>query len=159
MKKLFILLSFVITSTMSFAASDMDSFIQKLMSRMTLEEKIGQLNLLPGGDIVTGQVMNSPLARLAADGNLGAVLSVRDPEKIKQLQQIAVKKSRLGIPLLFGYDVIHGFQTVLPIPLAVGIPQPSTEALPLPPARLHRRASTGFTVRWWTLPSIPAGVV
>lgn len=79
MKKLFILLSFVITSTMSFAASDMDSFIQKLMSRMTLEEKIGQLNLLPGGDIVTGQVMNSPLARLAADGNLGAVLSVRDP--------------------------------------------------------------------------------
>ena len=118
MKKLFILLSFVITSTMSFAASDMDSFIQKLMSRMTLEEKIGQLNLLPGGDIVTGQVMNSPLARLAADGNLGAVLSVRDPEKIKQLQQIAVKKSRLGIPLLFGYDVIHGFQTVLPIPLA-----------------------------------------
>ena len=62
--------------------------------------------------------MDSPLAKLISEGKLGAVLSIRDPEKIKALQQVAVKKSRLGIPLLFGFDVIHGFRTVLPIPLA-----------------------------------------
>ena len=66
MKRILILLSFVMTSALSFAATDMNTFIQNLMGRMTLEEKIGQLNLLPGGDIVTGQVMDSPLARLAA---------------------------------------------------------------------------------------------
>ena len=100
------------------ADNAMNTFISQLMGRMTLEEKIGQLNLLPGGDIVTGKERDSPLARLTAEGKLGAVLSLRDPVKIKALQDIAVKKSRLGIPLLFGYDVIHGFQTVLPIPLA-----------------------------------------
>ena len=118
MKKLIILFILAFVSVSVTTATNRDEFITQLMSRMTLEEKIGQLNLLPGGDIVTGKVMNSPLAQLAAEGRLGAVLSLRDPEKIKELQQVAVKKSRLGIPLLFGFDVIHGFRTVLPIPLA-----------------------------------------
>ncbi|MGM9778582.1 MAG: beta-glucosidase BglX [Prevotella sp.] len=96
----------------------MNEFIDELMSKMTLEEKIGQLNLLPGHDITTGVVINSPLAQLTAEGKLGAILNVKGQDKIKELQRIAVKKSRLGIPLLIGQDVIHGNQTVFPIPLA-----------------------------------------
>lgn len=118
MRKLFVAFVLSVVALACRADNAMDTYVSQLMSRMTLEEKIGQLDLLPGGDIVTGKEMDSPLARLAAEGKLGAVLSLRDPVKIKALQQIAVKKSRLGIPLLFGFDVIHGFQTVLPIPLA-----------------------------------------
>lgn len=118
MRKSFVAFALCLVALVGRADNAMDTYVSQLMSRMTLEEKIGQLNLLPGGDIVTGKEMDSPLARLAAEGKLGAVLSLRDPVKIKALQQIAVKKSRLGIPLLFGFDVIHGFQTVLPIPLA-----------------------------------------
>ena len=118
MRKLFVAFFLSVVALTGRADNAMDTYVSQLMSRMTLEEKIGQLNLLPGGDIVTGKEMESPLVRLTAEGKLGAVLSLRDPVKIKALQQIAVKKSRLGIPLLFGFDVIHGFQTVLPIPLA-----------------------------------------
>lgn len=118
MRKSFVAFALCLVALVGRADNAMDTYVSQLMSRMTLEEKIGQLNLLPGGDIVTGKEMDSPLAQLTREGKLGAVLSLRDPVKIKALQQIAVKKSRLGIPLLFGYDVIHGFQTVLPIPLA-----------------------------------------
>ena len=96
----------------------MDAFISRLMSRMTFEEKVGQLNLLPGGDITTGAVKNSPVAALIEKGQLGAVLNIKGAEKIKALQEVAVKHSRLGIPLLIGLDVIHGYETVLPVPLA-----------------------------------------
>ena len=109
----------ILAATSVFAQKKpMNEFIDELISKMTLEEKIGQLNLLPGNDITTGAVMNSPLAQLTAEGKLGAVLNVKGQDKIKELQRIAVKKSRLGIPLLIGQDVIHGNQTVFPIPLA-----------------------------------------
>ena len=119
MKKISIFVVAILAATSVFAQKKpMNEFIDELMSKMTLEEKIGQLNLLPGGDITTGAVMNSPLAQLTAEGKLGAVLNVKGQDKIKELQRIAVKKSRLGIPLLIGQDVIHGNQTVFPIPLA-----------------------------------------
>ena len=119
MKKTSILVLAILAVTSVFAQKKpMNEFIDELMSKMTLEEKIGQLNLLPGNDITTGAVMNSPLAQLTAEGKLGAVLNVKGQDKIKDLQRIAVKKSRLGIPLLIGQDVIHGNQTVFPIPLA-----------------------------------------
>ena len=119
MKKISIFVVAILAATSVFAQKKpMNEFINELMSKMTLEEKIGQLNLLPGNDITTGAVMNSPLAQLTAEGKLGAVLNVKGQEKIKELQRIAVKKSRLGIPLLIGQDVIHGNQTVFPIPLA-----------------------------------------
>ena len=119
MRKISIFVVAILAATSVFAQKKpMNEFIDELMSKMTLEEKIGQLNLLPGNDITTGAVMNSPLAQLTAEGKLGAVLNVKGQEKIKELQRIAVKKSRLGIPLLIGQDVIHGNQTVFPIPLA-----------------------------------------
>ncbi|MGM9732883.1 MAG: beta-glucosidase BglX [Prevotella sp.] len=119
MKKISIFVVAILAATSVFAQKKpMNEFIDELMSKMTLEEKIGQLNLLPGNDITTGAVMNSPLAQLTAEGKLGAVLNVKGQDKIKELQSIAVKKSRLGIPLLIGQDVIHGNQTVFPIPLA-----------------------------------------
>lgn len=118
MKKIFLILTLSLLSWASRAATDMDTFITQLMSRMTFEEKVGQLNLLPGGDITTGAVMNSPVAALIEKGQLGAVLNIKGPEKIKALQEVAVKRSRLGIPLLIGLDVIHGYETVLPVPLA-----------------------------------------
>ena len=96
----------------------MDQFVAELMQKMTVEEKIGQLNLLPGGDLTTGAVMNSPLAEKVEAGELGAILNVKGVEKIKNLQEIAVKKTRLGIPLIFGQDVIHGYETVFPLPIA-----------------------------------------
>ena len=119
MKRLLLTISFAGCWLFGLAQSqDMKSFIDNLMSKMTTEEKIGQLNLLPGGDITTGAVMNSPLAKLATEGRLGAVLNVVGLDKIRPLQEAVVKRSRLGIPLLFGQDVIHGYQTVFPIPLA-----------------------------------------
>lgn len=119
MKKTSLFVVAILAVTSVFAQKKpMNEFIDELMSKMTLEEKIGQLNLLPGNDITTGAVMNSPLAQLTAEGKLGAVLNVKGQDKIKELQRIAVKKSRLGIPLLIGQDVIHGNQTVFPIPLA-----------------------------------------
>ena len=63
----------------------MNEFIDELRSKMTLDEKIGQLNLLPGGDITTGAVINSPLARLTEEGKLGAILNVKGQDKIKAL--------------------------------------------------------------------------
>lgn len=98
----------------------MKTFIDNLMNKMTLREKIGQLNqpAVPG-DIVTGQAQNSDVAGKIRRGEVGSVLNVRGAEKIKELQKVAVKESRLKIPLLFGLDVIHGYETVFPIPLSL----------------------------------------
>lgn len=96
----------------------MDTFIDGLMAKMTVQEKIGQLNLLPGSSITTGAEKDSPLLDLIAQGKLGAILNMKGFEDIRIVQETAVKKSRLGIPLLMGLDVIHGYETIFPIPLA-----------------------------------------
>lgn len=100
--------------------TEMTSFIDDLMKRMTVEEKIGQLNLLPGyEDIVTGEATVSEIGRKVKEGKVGAMLNVRSVPKIMELQRIAVEESRMKIPLIFGLDVIHGYRTVFPIPLAL----------------------------------------
>ena len=105
----------------SVPASDktMDGFISGLMRKMTLREKIGQLNLLPAGEIVTGAEINTEVSGSIAAGDVGGVFNVKGTDKIKALQEIAVRKSRLGIPLIVGMDVIHGYETIFPIPLAL----------------------------------------
>ena len=100
-------------------ASKMDRFIDELMSRMTLQEKIGQLNLPVSGNIVTGEAKSSDIAAKIARGEVGGLFNLKGVANIRALQEIAVEKSRLKIPLLFGMDVIHGYETVFPIPLAL----------------------------------------
>lgn len=97
----------------------MKSFIDNLMSKMTLQEKIGQLNLPVTGDIVTGQAKSSNVAEEIRLGEVGGLFNLKGVNKIKEVQKIAVTQSRLKIPLLFGMDVIHGYETIFPIPLAL----------------------------------------
>jgi beta-glucosidase len=84
--------------------------VNRLLSRMTLEEKLQQIQLLPDFRVTEEDVRNG----------LGAVLSETRPERIRELQRIAVEETRLGIPLLFAFDTIHGFRTIFPIPLGTG---------------------------------------
>ena len=94
-------------------------FIEELLSKMTLEEKIGQLNLISSpGDVVTGPKKGEDLTNDIRSGRLGNVLNAIGIDYIRSLQRIAVEESRLGIPLTFAFDEIHGYRTTFPIPLA-----------------------------------------
>lgn len=97
----------------------MDRFIDRLMAKMTLHEKIGQLNLCGAGDVYTGPVVRSNIAERIRKGEVGGILSLKGVDYIRGIQEVAVKESRLGIPIIFGKDVIHGYETVFPIPLGV----------------------------------------
>ncbi|MDO6433538.1 beta-glucosidase BglX [Flavitalea sp. BT771] len=97
----------------------MNAFVTTLMSKMTLDEKLGQLNLPGAGDITTGQAGNSNIAGKIKEGKVGGLFNIKSVAKIKDVQKIAVEQSRLKIPLLFGMDVIHGYETVFPIPLGL----------------------------------------
>lgn len=99
--------------------SRMDLFIDELMGRMTLEQKLGQMNLVTGGDMVTGHVMSNELEQMIHRQEIGGVFNVKGAGKILELQRIAVEETELGIPLLVGADIIHGYETVFPIPLAL----------------------------------------
>ena len=127
MKKLFknttCLLAAAMLSTSGIQAQgtprDMDRFIDDLMKKMTVEEKIGQLNLPVTGEIVTGQAKSSGVANQIVQSRVGGLFGLKGVDRIRELQQLAVEKSRLGIPLIFGLDVIHGYETVFPIPLGL----------------------------------------
>ena len=98
----------------------MKSFIDVLMKKMTLEEKLGQLNLPAGaGDIVTGAAASSDIGKKIQEGKVGGLFNIKSVAKIKAIQKVAVEESRLKIPLIFGMDVIHGYQTTFPIPLGM----------------------------------------
>jgi len=120
---IFITLITVILCSSSYAqkAEDpiMDKFINNLMSKMTLEEKIGQLNLPGAGDITTGQANSSDIGKKIREGKVGGLFNIKSVTKIRNVQKVAVEESRLKIPLIFGMDVIHGYQTVFPIPLGL----------------------------------------
>lgn len=88
-----------------------DKEIDLLLSKMTLEEKIGQMNQLNFTD------MNEGLIQRVKKGEIGSLLNIIDPKEVNQIQKIALENSRLGIPLIIGRDVIHGFKTIFPIPL------------------------------------------
>ncbi|MEO6670014.1 MAG: beta-glucosidase BglX [Ferruginibacter sp.] len=97
----------------------MKMFIDGLMKKMTVEEKIGQLNLPGSGDIVTGQASNSDIGKKIKEGSVGGLFNIKSIAKIRAVQKVAVEETRLKIPLIFGMDVIHGYQTTFPIPLAL----------------------------------------
>lgn len=94
-------------------------FVESLLAKMTLEEKIGQLNLPSAGDFTTGQAQNSDIGKKIEEGLVGGLFNIKGAEKIRAVQKVAVEKSRLKIPLLFGMDVIHGYETNFPIPLGL----------------------------------------
>ncbi|MFT3738377.1 MAG: beta-glucosidase BglX [Breznakibacter sp.] len=106
-------------NVMTYRDLRMDVFIDQLMDRMTLDEKIGQLNLPSSGDITTGQAQSSDIAQKIKEGKVGGLFNIKTAEKIRAVQEIAVTDSRLKIPLIFGMDVIHGYKTTFPIPLGL----------------------------------------
>ena len=93
--------------------ADVQHFVDSLLQKMTTEEKIGQLSQLFVFD------SSDPVEKPVARGEVGSLLFITDPAVINRLQHIAVEKSRLHIPLIFGYDVIHGFRTIFPVPIAM----------------------------------------
>ena len=98
----------------------MDSFVDNLMKKMTLEEKIGQLNQVAiPNSFVTGATVSTDIEAKIVEGNVGSILNSLNPEVTRKAQEMAVTKSPNKIPILFGMDVIHGFRTIFPIPLAL----------------------------------------
>lgn len=97
----------------------MDKFITNLMNKMTFEEKVGQLNLPSEGDIITGLSKNSNISGNIRKGLVGGMFNIKGVDKIREIQRIAVEESRLKIPMLFAMDVVHGYETVFPIPLGI----------------------------------------
>ena len=123
MKKMMLILCmaiFFMASGQQKGDAQMEKFVKELMSKMTLDEKIGQLNLItPGGGIPTGEAVSTDVEAKIKAGNVGGIFGVYTPELVRQAQELAVKNSRLGIPMLFGADVIHGYKTTFPIPLGL----------------------------------------
>lgn len=120
MRKPLITIAFMLIASVGIAQQKpMNEYIDELMSKMTLQEKIGQLNLMVAGDITTGGSVENKVVGDVVAGNMGGVFNVKGVDKIRVLQDAAVKKSRLGIPLIVGMDVIHGYETIFPIPLGI----------------------------------------
>ena len=132
--------------------AEMDKYIDGLMERMTLQEKIGQLNLQVAGDITTGQAQDTQVAGLIREGKMGGVFNLKGVGKIHELQKVAVEQSRLGIPLLVGMDVIHGYETIFPIPLAMSCSwdlQGIEEA-----ARIAAKEASADGINWFFSPMV-----
>ncbi|REC49319.1 MULTISPECIES: beta-glucosidase BglX [Chryseobacterium] len=95
------------------------AFVDNLLSKMTLDEKIGQLNLPSSGDFTTGLAKSSDIGKKIEQGLVGGLFNIKGADKIRAVQKVAVENSRLKIPLIFGMDVIHGYETTFPIPLGL----------------------------------------
>ena len=121
--------------------------VEALLTRMTLDEKIGQLNLLtPGGGVATGAVVSENVAQKIKAGQVGGLFGIYGPDKIRRAQEYAVNDTRLGIPLLIGADVIHGYKTTFPVPL--GLASSWDTALVARTARVAAVESTADGINW-----------
>ena len=118
MKKIIFLLSLVANFAFAQKVSK-EQFINDLMKKMTIEEKIGQLNLLTAGEATTGSAVSTGIEDKIKKGQLGGLFSISTPQRIRKAQEIAVTQSRMKIPMIFGMDVIHGYRTLFPIPLGL----------------------------------------
>lgn len=115
-----IVITIVALCTWAVNAQERIPEVEALLQKMTLEEKIGQLNLVtPGGGVATGEVVSKNVEAKIKAGQVGGLFGVAGPDKVRVAQELAVKESRLGIPLLIGSDVIHGYKTTYPIPLGL----------------------------------------
>lgn len=157
MKKYLLTLGLLMaTSTGVWASGDaqMDAFVSDLMGRMTLQEKIGQLNLIVCPDFVSGQISDnsSAIHKQLKNGELGGLFGFRGAEYINRLQHEAVEGSRLGIPLIFGYDVVHGMDVTFPLPLALSAVWNPDMAREM--AQLSARESAADGVCWTYAPMV-----
>ena len=150
-KSLFVF--FIICSFTANAQSNkMNDFIHNLMKKMTLEEKIGQLNLVTPGGAVTGAVVSKDVDDKIRKGQVGGLFGITGPDKIRRAQEIAVNNSRLHIPLLFGLDVIHGHRTIFPIPL--GLSSSWDTAMIKKSARIAANEATADGLNWVYSPMV-----
>lgn len=134
------------------SSSASNSFIDNLMKQMTIEEKIGQLNLLTPGGAVTGEVVSKDVESKIKQGKVGGIFGIRGADKTRAAQEIAVNNSRLKIPLIIGMDVIHGHQTLFPIPL--GLSCTWDMELIKESARLAAREATADGIMWTFSPMV-----
>ncbi|PUV24794.1 MULTISPECIES: beta-glucosidase BglX [Sphingobacterium] len=130
----------------------MDEFINQLMAKMTVEEKIGQLNLVTGGEATTGTTVSTDVDAKIRNGQIGGIFSMSTPSKIRKTQEIAIKQSRLKIPIIFGMDVIHGYRTVFPIPL--GLAATWDMGLIQQSARIAAEEATADGINWAFSPMV-----
>ncbi|MCX2679296.1 beta-glucosidase BglX [Galbibacter sp. EGI 63066] len=139
-------------ATANNANNPFENQVDSILSLMTLEEKLGQLNLPASGDITTGQAQSSDIGKKIEEGKVGGLFNIKSAEKIKAVQQIAVEKSRLKIPLLFGMDVIHGYETTFPIPL--GLSSSWDMELIKQTARIAAQEATADGINWTFSPMV-----
>ena len=142
--------------TASAPQKSVDQRVDELLSKMTLEEKIGQLNQInqgmPTGTVVNGNPVTLNVEQAVTEGRIGSMLNVTGAADTNRLQKIAIEKSRLHIPLLFGFDVIHGYRTVFPIPLAIASSwDPESAKLS---AQVAAREATAAGIRWTFAPMV-----
>jgi beta-glucosidase len=130
----------------------MNAYVKGLMSKMTLDEKIGQLNLVTIGAATTGSVVNKGVEENIKKGSIGGVFGVWGTAQTRQIQDIAVKNSRLHIPLIFGLDVIHGHRTIFPIPL--GMSATWDMGLIKQSAQIAAKEATGEGLNWVFSPMV-----
>ena len=148
-----LLCSLIVCQLLQAQTTEMRQFVDQLMSKMTLEEKLGQLNLAPASDeIVTGGLVDTKVQQRIANGQLGGIFNLKGVDKIRVLQDIAVKQSRLGIPLIVGMDVIHGYETIFPIPLALSCSW-DMEAIEQM-ARISAKEATADGINWVYSPMV-----
>ncbi len=126
--------------------------VESLLAQMTLEEKLGQLNLPSAGDINTGLAKSTGIIAKVKQGKVGGLFNIRGLDKIRATQKVAVEESRLGIPLLFGMDVIHGYRTGFPIPL--GIASSFNMELVEETARIAANEATADGIAWTFSPMV-----
>lgn len=120
MKNMKVLFCLLLITQIGMAQNSYEAKAKNLLAKMTLEEKIGQLNLVtPGGGMLTGAVVSADVESKIKKGQVGGLFGIYSPEKVRKAQDLAVKGSRLQIPLIFGLDVIHGYKTIFPIPLGM----------------------------------------
>ena len=130
----------------------MNKFISDLMNKMTVEEKIGQLNLTTAGGFVTGSAVNEMTHQKLQKGQIGGMLNALSLSSMRAFMDIAVKESPHHIPLLFGMDVIHGYQTIFPIPLAMSCLWDM--ALVEKSARIAAQEATANGIAWTYSPMV-----
>ncbi|MCB0372085.1 MAG: beta-glucosidase BglX [Muricauda sp.] len=141
------ILLLVLCASFTLSAQKRIPKVEDLLQKMTLEEKIGQLNLLtPGGGVATGEVVSKNVETKIKAGQVGGLFGVAGPDKVRVAQELAVKESRLGIPLLIGSDVIHGYKTTYPIPL--GLSASWDLALMEQAAQMAAREATADGINW-----------